>query len=202
MLRKGTLAALAAMGLSILASPAAAQVVANGGFETGDLSGWTTTGNDLLAAGSGFSAYGAHSGSYFGALGDTTGTGSLSQALSTVAGQTYTLTYYLATHGDSDSSFSALWNGEALAGSELVNPNSNGVYDFYSFLVTGTGTDTLTFNETDVPSWMALDDIGLTPNEVGAVPEPATWAMMLLGFGAIGAVMRRRRTNRMLEQVA
>ena len=27
----------------------------------------------------------------------------------------------------------------------------------------------------------------------GAVPEPATWAMMLLGFGAMGMVMRRRR---------
>jgi hypothetical protein len=28
---------------------------------------------------------------------------------------------------------------------------------------------------------------------VGAVPEPATWAMMLLGFGGIGVAMRRRR---------
>ncbi|WP_430423584.1 collagen-binding domain-containing protein [Phenylobacterium sp.] len=27
----------------------------------------------------------------------------------------------------------------------------------------------------------------------GGVPEPATWAMMILGFGAIGAVIRRRR---------
>ena len=26
-----------------------------------------------------------------------------------------------------------------------------------------------------------------------AVPEPATWAMMLLGFGVIGAAMRRKR---------
>jgi hypothetical protein len=27
----------------------------------------------------------------------------------------------------------------------------------------------------------------------GAVPEPATWALMILGFGAIGGAMRRRR---------
>jgi hypothetical protein len=27
----------------------------------------------------------------------------------------------------------------------------------------------------------------------GAVPEPSTWAMMLMGFGAVGFTMRRRR---------
>jgi hypothetical protein len=36
-----------------------------------------------------------------------------------------------------------------------------------------------------------------------AVPEPATWAMMLLGFGGIGMAMRRsRRRNPALMQVA
>lgn len=30
----------------------------------------------------------------------------------------------------------------------------------------------------------------------GAVPEPGTWAMMLIGFGAIGASLRRRKTQR------
>jgi hypothetical protein len=29
----------------------------------------------------------------------------------------------------------------------------------------------------------------------GAVPEPATWAMMLFGFGGIGAAMRRRKSK-------
>lgn len=28
---------------------------------------------------------------------------------------------------------------------------------------------------------------------LGAVPEPSTWAMMILGFGGLGAMMRRRR---------
>jgi hypothetical protein len=30
---------------------------------------------------------------------------------------------------------------------------------------------------------------------IGGVPEPATWAMFLLGFGAIGFTMRRRRAD-------
>jgi len=34
-----------------------------------------------------------------------------------------------------------------------------------------------------------------------AVPEPASWALMILGFGAVGLVVRRR-SGRVLEQVA
>jgi len=35
-----------------------------------------------------------------------------------------------------------------------------------------------------------------------AVPEPATWAMMLLGFGAVGFAMRRKRKPALLGQIA
>ncbi|HMI41609.1 MAG TPA: PEPxxWA-CTERM sorting domain-containing protein [Sphingomicrobium sp.] len=35
-----------------------------------------------------------------------------------------------------------------------------------------------------------------------AVPEPATWATMLFGFGAIGFAMRRRRKPALLAQAA
>ena len=31
-------------------------------------------------------------------------------------------------------------------------------------------------------------------SKVGAVPEPATWMMMLFGFGVVGGAMRRRNT--------
>jgi hypothetical protein len=42
-----------------------------------------------------------------------------------------------------------------------------------------------------------------TDNLAGvAVPEPATWAMMLIGFGGVGFVMRRRKAAAKVRQLA
>ena len=55
----------------------------------------------------------------------------------------------------------------------------------------GAGAFTLTVNDT------AVSNDGIAAPVTGfirtAVPEPATWAMMLLGFAGIGFAMRRRR---------
>ncbi len=41
----------------------------------------------------------------------------------------------------------------------------------------------------------AFDAMGYNLARIAAVPEPETWAMMLVGFGMIGSAMRRRRSS-------
>ena len=43
---------------------------------------------------------------------------------------------------------------------------------------------------------------GIRFNVATGVPEPGTWLMMLLGFGVIGAAMRRRPQEKLLAQIA
>ncbi len=64
------------------------------------------------------------------------------------------------------------------------------------------GANTLTFSYSGVGQGIgdeAWRIRGLTVNgdpQTSAVPEPATWAMMLIGFGMVGAGMRRRVSAR------
>jgi DNA-binding beta-propeller fold protein YncE len=56
--------------------------------------------------------------------------------------------------------------------------------------------DPVTFAGTDVPiSADGIQFIGLEylPAANGVIPEPATWAMMIAGFGLVGGMARRRR---------
>ena len=50
------------------------------------------------------------------------------------------------------------------------------------------------FRMTSTQNAFEIDNIS-----VDAVPEPATWAMMLLGFGAIGFSIRRRKSNALAQ---
>ncbi len=60
---------------------------------------------------------------------------------------------------------------------------ANSPTELLSFLAVGTPAANL-------PPFALLDGVSLT-----AVPEPSTWAMMLVGFGGLGyAALRRRRT--------
>jgi hypothetical protein len=83
----------------------------------------------------------------------------------------------------------------------IVNPNNNGrtgnVSVFWLFHL-DTPTDHITLDNTQGFSNAALYENGTPPG----VPEPATWAMMLFGFGAAGVAMRRSRKPRLVSQLA
>jgi hypothetical protein len=51
------------------------------------------------------------------------------------------------------------------------------------------------------PGWFASAAVTEAPGAtaVSGVPEPATWAMMIMGFGAIGAGMRRRNATTRIQ---
>ena len=83
-------------------------------------------------------------------------------------------------------------------GTALVGPTVIGIH-FGNGSGIGNSSGFFLFNFTQPTTSITLG-IPASSNAVlyatGAVPEPATWAMMLLGFAGIGFAMRRRRSVR------
>ncbi|QJU59666.1 PEPxxWA-CTERM sorting domain-containing protein [Sphingomonas sp. AP4-R1] len=79
--------------------------------------------------------------------------------------------------------------------SDSGNPSSPGQQAAFATPPESLGVTTPT-----VPAQVTPAD-PVTPNDpiTGAVPEPATWAMLILGFGVVGSILRaverRRRQN-------
>jgi hypothetical protein len=63
---------------------------------------------------------------------------------------------------------------------ETFTFTATGTSQYLSFLALGTPTG--------VPPFSILDGVSMA-----AVPEPASWAMMIAGFGLVGGAIRRRR---------
>jgi len=68
---------------------------------------------------------------------------------------------------------------------ETFTFTATGSSELLSFLAHGTPEG--------VPPFSLLDGVKLEAQ--GAVPEPASWALMILGFGASGVAMRRRKIS-------
>jgi hypothetical protein len=186
MKRTSFFAAAAVVVLSTAgAARASPNLIINGGFETGDLTGWTNGGFILVSAPGGLGGYNPNSGSFYAALGDVGTLGTLSQTFSDDAGTTLNLSLFLNSNGTTPNQITVEIDGTTLF-SETNIPNSNGYFEVTGS-VTATGSDTLTIFERDDPDWIALDDVSVTE----AVPEPASFA--LFGASLLGLGWLRRR---------
>ncbi len=62
-------------------------------------------------------------------------------------------------------------------------------YGFQTYTLNWQGLSSVTFGQLTGSEYLAFDNVVYN---AGGVPEPATWAMMIAGFGLAGAAMRRR----------
>jgi choice-of-anchor C domain-containing protein len=205
---------LAATTAALMAVPAGAVTIINGSFEqstaatapgaggfrtlkngnTG-ITGWKVRGTNIDYVGSYWQAQdGSRSIDLNG-----TGQGAIEQTLTGLSvGQTYEVSFWLAGNPDGGNATKVAVVSDGGAFSDVYDFNTTGhsrqnmgwERQTFRFVADAT-TARLTFSSAQKGAYgAALDNVG-----IAAVPEPATWALMILGFGAVGGAMRRRRAS-------
>jgi len=180
-------------------TPAQAAMAASQGYVTLSkgskaITGWTVNGGSIDYIGS---YWKAAQGSWSLDMSGNTN-GSITQSFATTPGQTYDVTFDLAGNPDGSPTNKDL--GVDAGGSPIslygfdsagaTHSNMGWTPESYVFQATGA-LSSLTFTSLDTPNTPygpALDNISIS-----AVPEAATWMMMLLGAGLLGAGLRLSR---------
>jgi hypothetical protein len=184
--------------LALAAAPVLAQ--SNLGFENGDLSGWAT--NGPASAATGYGSFGPHDGTYLGWVQAGLGVGAystLSRNIYLTAGQTLSgwAGFQANDYVPFDDSAYLNVGGNTLLFWNIssVGNYGNSGWNAFSFTADSSGMYLLQLgvaNQGDngFPSGAVLDSVSRS-----AVPEPASWALMLGGFALAGTALRRRRAD-------
>jgi len=182
--------ALSSIGFALLAfclAPSAAHaqnLVTNPGFETGNFTGYSATGQVLV--------FGQpHSGLYSAGFYGRSNFGTLTQSIPTVAGQTYNISFFLSNDAGTNNEFKALFG--TTQGVDVLNAQAF-PYQQFSFQAQASGpTTTLGFTAIQSLNGFFLDDISVTA--ASPVPEASTTVSLglLLAFGLGGLVVAARR---------
>lgn len=187
--------------LTAVAPPARADLIQNGGFETGDFTDWAVSGNVGIGGVPtyGFVGNATANGNYVAVFnaGDQPANATLSQVISTVIGAEYSLSfdYSSLTEGGFQSiTVSAIDAGGTTLNSlfgTATNTNSLGTSTF-SFRADSTAT---TISIADFAGNNTYSNDGFLDNiSVSAVPEPFSLSLFATGLAGI-TLLRRRKTG-------
>jgi len=183
--------ACAAATMFAVMTTAAHADLTNGGFESGDFTGWTQTGDTTF---SGVGTFAARTGSYGAFFGPLT-TDTLSQTFATIPNTSYTVSFSLSlVDGSQPNSFSWSWNGVTQSPT-LSNAAGFGYSDFTASVLSTGALSTISFAFVDPESFWYLDNVSVVAN-VAAVPEPPVTALLAAGISLLVGVAKRRKDSR------
>ena len=196
----------------------AANLLVNGSFETPavsnffnvhgvgstGLTGWTIVA-DEIAQSITFNAFGAmitaqDGNNFLDLTGRNDGQnrwGGVTQNVATVAGASYRLSFWLGNYDFQTTQTGVFAQAGSASNSFTLAPPTGGPRFNWEnhtldFLATGAST-AITLTGTSGHFYTGLDNVSVEfLSGPSGVPEPASWALMLAGFGGVGAAARRR----------
>jgi hypothetical protein len=176
---------------TFFAGAAQANIVTNSGFETGNFTGWTLSGDTSFTFVDDFSP---HSGTFGAFLGTSGSTGSITQTLATTVGVSYDIEFWLNT-AVKPNFFSVSFGGVVLdsltditTSSSIPSPH----YTLFSHTILASSASTdLVFTFRHDPWGWDLDDVSV--EAATAVPEPGSLPLLAGGLIVLLALRRGYR---------
>jgi hypothetical protein len=199
-------AAIASAGLAATGASAATELLTNGGFEDGDFTGWTVYSHPVSSVVSSAGGYHAEDGTDFARLVGAgcvkcktpIANGFLTQSVTDPYLDPITLTFWENVRKTGKSATALMvvkWGASDIPLTKVLptkvgDPTASGWQEYTATLTPTGGSDTLSFQwQTKPAHFYGLDNVQLLAD----APEPATWALMLVGFAGLGAMARSRR---------